>query len=425
MLDSRTASNEAPATPTRSRSFAGSAGFLLILGGTVGGGFSHWFIVWLIAAAHGAAGLGNYSIVLAGATPIFIFLGLGLRDVHVSLSSSPSWSVFLRLRFIGLAVALLLLALYCLIAAPHWGIFLGMAAKKVADGFTDIALARIQRQSRFTLLGSLSSASAAATVVAVSLAAWFSASIGMLLACAALLTLVVGLIATLLGRRDDAQSTYSNSVDWRRLFDAAVPVTISTGLMSLIASIPVWFLEANTTPLVVGRFTAAAYLIVAANMFGASVQTILITSYRQRLAAEGSTSMLRKMPEHVRLLTVAAVPIVILVVVAGDGFLRLVYGEGFGATGLELLALSLTAWICIVGYVNSAAMLVLNLYRSQLAVTVATIVGALVPLSVAAVVGTSAWILTGILSMGCAYLARYITSRILLSPGRVGDDVSL
>ncbi|WP_341854348.1 hypothetical protein [Brachybacterium sp. GPGPB12] len=62
--------------------------------------------------------------------------------------------------------------------------------------------------------------------------------------------------------------------------------------MSLVASIPVWFLQAHTVLQEVGRFTAAAYLIVAANLLGASAQTILITTYRRLLADEGAASVL-------------------------------------------------------------------------------------------------------------------------------------
>ncbi|WP_341854349.1 hypothetical protein [Brachybacterium sp. GPGPB12] len=166
----------------------------------VGGGISHWFVVWLIAATYGAAGLGNYSVVLAGATPLFIFLGLGLRNVYVSVSGAPRWHYFLRWRIAGLAIAFVLLAVYCLIAAPYWGIFLGLAVMKVADGFSDIACARIQRQGRFTLLGGLTCANALASIAVISFAAWISAPIGVPLACFGAVSFVLGVCATVLGR---------------------------------------------------------------------------------------------------------------------------------------------------------------------------------------------------------------------------------
>lgn len=403
---------------------ARTASFLLVLGGMVGNGVAHWFVVWLIAATYGAAGLGNYSVVLAGATPIFIFLGLGLRNVYASVSGAPRWQYFLRWRVAGLTIGFGLLAVYCLIAAPYWGIFLGMAVMKVADGFSDIACARIQRQGRFTLLGGLSCATALATITVISLAAWLSAPIGVLLACFGAVSFVLGVCATVLGRASSSRGEEGETVGWRRLVSAALPVTASTGLMSLVASIPVWFLQAHTVPQEVGRFTAAAYLIVAANLLGASAQTILITTYRRLLAEEGSASLMRRMTRHTLLLAGISLPLVVVVVVLGDPFLRLIYGDGFGAAPLELLAFGVTAAVCSLGYLNSTVMLVLNWYRSQLVSTVATLVGATIPLLLAVLFGTDEWVLVGILSMTCAYLARFLSARLLLTRRRVALHVS-
>lgn len=424
MPETRTASAEAPpARPAGALARAGS--FLLILGGTLGSGISHWFIVWLIAATYGAAGLGEYSVVLAGATPLFIFLGLGLRNVYVSLAGSPRWRTFLQWRIGGVAVALALLAIYCLLAAPYWGIFLGMATMKVADGLSELALARLQRQGRFTALGALTCTSAVATVAAISIAAWLSAPTGVLLACVGAVSLAMGLVALVLSRPSSVAPTIEDAVGARRLLSAALPITASTGLMSLVASIPVWFLGAHTTPQEVGRFTAAAYLIVAANLLGASAQTILITAYRRHLAEEGSASLLRAMGRHTGILAAIGIPALVAVVLFGDPFLRLVYGDAFGADTLELLGFGATAVLCILGYINSTVLLVLNWYRSQLLTTIATLLGALLPLALATMIGTTQWVLVGILSMTGAYLVRFVTTRLLLTPRRVVPDVPL
>lgn len=423
MLETRRAPADAPAPRAQGR-LGRARDFLLVLFGTIGGGFSHWFIVWLIAAMHGAAGLGNYSVVLAGATPIFIFLGLGLRNVYVSVSGAPRWGYFLRWRAAGLAVALMALAVYCLLAAPYWGIFAGMALMKVADGLSDIALARLQRQGRFTALGALTSANAMATVSAVALAAWLSAPIGAMLASAGAISLAIGLWAMALSgpRRTGAEA--SSPLGWRRLVAAALPLTASTGLMSLVASLPIWFLEAHSAAQEVGRFTAIAYLIVAANLLGASTQTILITAYRRRLTEDGARPLMRVMTGHTALLATAGVPALVAVVLLGDPFLRFVYGSGFGAGPLELLAFGTTALLCVLGYVNSTVMLVLNWYRSQLVVTVATLVGAALPLLLATIIGTSQWVLVAVSSMAVAYFVRFVTARLLLSSRRVDLDVS-
>src|SRR5690625_5413241 len=82
---------------------------------------------------------------------------------------------------------------------------------------------------------------------------------------------------------------------------------------------------------------------------------------------------MRAMNVHTGLLALAGVPAVAIIVLAGDPFLRLVYGEEFGASSLELFAFGTAALLCTLGYVNAATMLVLNWYRGQLVVTVASL----------------------------------------------------
>lgn len=387
--------------------------FALVLLGLIAGGFSHWYIVWLIAAAYGPENLGNYSVVLAGATPIYIFLGFGLRDVYVSLTDAPPWRLFFTWRIGGMFAAFFLLGAYCLFVAPYWGIFAGMAAMKISDGLLDITLARVQRQGRLNLLGIFYITDGAMKVLAISIAAWLSAPVGVLVASAALAPLALIVPATRLSR-SPTELPEPRSVSWRRVLSAALPLTATSGLMSLVASIPVWFLEAYSVPREVGRFSAAAYLIVAANLVGASVQTVLITVYRHILESSGRRSMMRAMNTHTGRMVIAAVPAVVLIVLAGDEFLKLVYGDKFGASSNELLAFGLASALCTLGYINAAVMLVLNWYRSQMAVTITSLAGALLPLLIMVNFGTGQWVLAGILSMVGAYLVRYCHSRFLL-----------
>src|SRR5690625_3702418 len=137
MLETSPPVTTAPTTDRRA-SMKRTSAFVLILFGTVGGGVSHWFVVWLLAAAYGAADLGHYSVLLAGATPIFIFLGLGLKDAYVSLSDAPSWRYFFLWRSGGMTIGLLLLTVYCLAAAPYWGIFAGMAVMRSEEHTSEL-----------------------------------------------------------------------------------------------------------------------------------------------------------------------------------------------------------------------------------------------------------------------------------------------
>lgn len=418
MSKSRSAGSDSR-SPIRSSSLQPKAGFFLVLTGTIGNGISHWFIVWLIAVVFGVANLGSYSIVIAGATPIFIFLGLGLRNVYVSLREDPRWLDFLRWRLAGLSVAIVIFAIYCSVASAQWEIFLGVAVMKVSDGLLDIALARLQRQGRFAALGALTTANAALTIAATSIVSRTSAPVELMLVCAGLISLAVGIVAVLLGLQLRAQGPVGYAVGWRKIITAALPMTLSGGLMSLIASVPVWFLTAYSTPHEVGRFAGFAYLLVAANLFGASAQTILITSYRRLLSLHGVATLIRTMTRHILFIALCGVPLVAAVVLFGGPLLAYIYGPAFGASLLELLALGSAAVMCILGYLNSAAILVLNWYQSQLIITVASLLGATLPLLISIAVGATQWVLIAALAMTSAYVIRYFTAHLLLRSRRV------
>src|SRR5699024_3522557 len=188
--------------------------------------------------------------------------------------------------------------------------------------------------------------------------------------------------------------------------------------------IPIWFLEAYSEPSEVGRFAAAAYLIVAANLMGASVQTILITPYRNRLETTGRHSLMRAMNVHTGPLALAGVPAVAIIVLAGDLFLPPVYGEEFCASSLGRFAFGSAALLWTLGYVNAATMVVLNCYRGQLAVSVASLVGAVIPVLAMAALGTEHWVLAGAFSMVGAYLVRYTLSRLLLNARKADSHVT-
>src|SRR5699024_12298453 len=110
----------------------------------------------------------------------------------------------------------------------------------------------------------------------------------------------------------------------------------------------------------VGRFHAAGDMIVALNLMGASVQTMMITTYRNRLETTGRHSLMRAMNVHTGLLALAGVPAVAIIVFAGDPFLRLVYGEEFGASSLELFAFGTAALLCTLGYVIAEMFIIYN-----------------------------------------------------------------
>ncbi|MFQ6484512.1 lipopolysaccharide biosynthesis protein [Brachybacterium epidermidis] len=390
-----------------------SKSFYLILAGTIARGFAHWYLVWIIAYAYDAASLGAYTVLLAGATPIYVVGSLALREVYVSLDRPPSWRKLLQLRSLGIVASSVALAAYALPLSPGWPMFIGMVGMKSADAVLDIISARVQAAEKFRLLGVLSLGNAVTSVALITILALFSAPVSWLLTGTALVSVAFWLPA-LKYSANYRESTGQPVNVLAFIFSAALPVTISLTGMSLIASVPVWYLESTATVKEVGIFSAAAYLIVAANMVGASLQTIMIPRIRRFQKDGGSKAVLNVLRKgSVKGVAVGA-PLIVLIVLLGDPVLKRVYGPEFGATDLELLGFGIAALFCILGYLNSAAVLAVNRYRIQTYSSIVAVAGA----CAAALLGTlvpEAYVLPAAAgTLAFAYACRYLTSSTLI-----------
>src|SRR5699024_1908632 len=84
---------------------------------------------------------------------------------------------------------------------------------------------------------------------------WLSAPVGVLVGATGVVSLVITVPALVLSRTPSPVPA-SRTVQWRRVLNAALPLTASAGLMSLLASIPIWFLAAYSERREVGRARA-------------------------------------------------------------------------------------------------------------------------------------------------------------------------
>lgn len=381
-------------------------GPLLILIATVLGGFSHWFIVWLIASRLGSAALGEYSVVLAVATPLYVIAGLGLRNVFLTLPGAPPWATFFALRIVGSLAAAGVMLLYALTAAPDWKLIVGVIGMKSADAVLDIVLGRAQRAHRLVLLGTTMIANALLSMAAVVLVLLGTSRVELMLLASGSVSVLCALSTWWLTRGPG--SRFAGQGERRPLRDVVTSgfmITLTAFAASVIASIPVWFLEATSTPAEVGRFSALAYVVVLANLVGASIQTTLIPTYRSVLETGGATRLLQRARAHTRPLLVLGPLAGVVLVLAGDWLFTLIYGAGFGATRLELTLYALACIFTIVSYVWQTVLLVRNRYRLLAATTIAAVAGCaglLVVVWVAGVGGSVA----AVASLALAYAIR-------------------
>lgn len=369
--------------------------FLLVTIGNIVSAAAQWYIIWLFARQDGAHAVGQYSALLAFLTPIFISAQLGLRNLYISLQRHVRWNVYLGLRLstIIISSATALSIIWYLGGVFDWQLATAVLVIKISDSLADLFFARLQRAERLTAFGMLLIADACATTAVVTVimlttgsviaAVWGAAATGVLVAC---VTVALGLSAPSEPMQHSSPGLAVSPlefVDRKRtvheiwaLLRAGVPLSLMQGIYSLLSYVPLGVVGMFGSASDVGRYASAAYLVVFANLVGASAETVLLPGYRRRFQATGRTDLLRSITAHSLITFLALSPLIVLAVIVGPNLITAVYGPEFSISRLAVLFLALAACITMPTYMMSAALLVFNRYWAT------TVIGAASVLSV-------------------------------------------
>lgn len=337
--------------------------YILVISGTISSAFSKWFLVWLFAQSEGGANaVGLYSMVLAVGTPLFVVAQLGLRTIFVSHATQWPWSTYLVLRTAGSFVGASILLIY-VVSAPGIPVYLGLAITllKVADLIGDIYSARLQYFHRIQTLGLLSIFSSLATILFSWLGVYLYDSVVVAIIAAAVVSAIFAIVIAILGRHSQYTSSADNS-GYTDIIRASIPVTASQFLATFLFQIPVLFLAMISDPKTVGVFAASAYLLTIANIFGSSLQTILITPFRREREKNGVKAVTKRALKVTRSTAICGVVPVVGVTLWGSDSLELVYGSSFAIPVVPILLISLAALLNVTAYIQSVTLNVLNRY---------------------------------------------------------------
>lgn len=351
----------------------------LILAGTSAAAFAQWLLVWLFARyAGGPVAVGDYATLLAVTTPAFILAQFGLRTVYLTLRREVSWLVYVQLRIAGvvLASAILVLLFASLdLLQVSAALIASMLFVKSADSFVELYSGRLQRFEMFTVLGSLMIANAVLTAALAALVVLKTGSMaGALLAsgCVSFAVAAVSASAKSVSRQDcDAGPGAVHLV-----LRAGLPVTMSQGAAVLANYLPTLLLSAWAFPAAVGIYAAMAYLLTAANLVGATLQTLLLTSFRATYERCGPENAYRRASSLARRLVISGVLLIPLVVLLGQEVTSRIYGPAFQTSKPQLALLAVAAAAIAPSYLFSVALVVLNAYALELRIwTLAILVG--------------------------------------------------
>lgn len=327
---------------------------------------TQWVLVWLFARlAGGAEAVGEYSLVLAIATPIFVACHLGLRTVYLSLSETYRWSTYLTLRVGGILLGSLLVILYFSffidVSVWLWGAVLLM---KCADTYLDLCYAQMQRRGLLRQIGTLNLVNSFGTIALAILALQLVESVAAaILGSAVVSWALVVVVQHAMVLRSAADSSARSG--YRRVLAAGVPTMISESLAVVANYLPILLLARIADEAAVGVFTTAAFLLIFTHLSGSILGAIWITSFRLTLEVQGSGIMIRRSHRMAAVLLVLGLLGVPLVIGAGSPALQWVFGPEFGLTYAELTLLAVAALPIMPTYVYTVSLNVLNRFSAQ------------------------------------------------------------
>lgn len=364
--------------------------------GYVGYAASQWLFLVVMAKSVSPAIVGQFSLGLAIASPIFVFSNLHLRGVlGTDARRRFQFADYLGLRLATTAAALMTTALVAVVSEYDFriaAVIILVGAARASEAVSDIIYGLLQSQQKLDRMGKAMVLKGILSVVGVALVLRLTrTSIG------AALALLVAWTATLL-LFDIRSAHYAMrgsrpvcrlSPRWKietmsELAWIALPLGVATTLASLNVSIPRYFVHHLVGEHSLGIFSALAYSAVAgATFIGALGQAIT-----PRLAILYSHGDRRSYRRLLGLMALSALLVGLMCVavslVAGGPILRLLYEAEYSQHS------ELFTWILIaatIGYLSSVishGLTAAGSFRSQMAAVAVAVV--------ATVSGCYAWV---------------------------------
>lgn len=406
-----------------------SKALLLVTIGNISSAASQWYLVWLFAQHDGAAAVGQYSSLIAVLTPVFISSQLGLRNLFITLQTHVRWNVYLGVRATTILVSVALTTTCLWLVSDIVNIqFAGaLLLIKALESVSDLYSARLLRAERLSLIGTISIVSAVANGLSATAVVISLGSIAIALWGTAVVSCASTCVVVWFGRRTPLPQSreFANtpnkhpSAQYRRrrpkagvgtLVRSGIPMSLMQGTYALLSYVPLGIVGFFGTAEDVGRYSSAAYLVVFANLVGASAETVMLPSYRRINDRSGQSRVLHQALSRGLVIMICLTPLVLLALLIGPWLLQTVYGQAFVLSRSAVGLFAAAAILTVPTYLMSATLLVLNRYWAT------TLVGAS---SIVLVVG-SGWIFG---TMGADPVEAGATTLLCGSIGRLAGEI--
>jgi O-antigen/teichoic acid export membrane protein len=377
---------EQPLTATRGAIPSLRANFAWTFAGNVLYGACQWGILTVLAKMGNASIVGEFTLGLAVAAPVFMFTNLQLRAVQATdVNAEHGFANYFTLRLLatllGLMVIVALLPFAGAASAVRIVILL-VAVSKCVECMSDVTAGLLQREEQLKRVAISLMMRGVASVLVFSLTFAYFRNLALSVAAmsgvwlAVLLSYDVRNVRALIGRQDPF-FRFDRS-ELTRLMMLGLPLGWVVFFGCLSVNIPRYFLQHYMGLADQGIYASLAYLVVAINLVVTAL-SVSVTTRLARLFADGDhkqfVRLLTKLSMLGVLIVVVGVPLTFLV---GRPLLTLLYRPeyadhvGLLALFVGIAGLSAIGWFIFCGLTAARTFRVqVPIYFAQMVIVVA------------------------------------------------------
>jgi O-antigen/teichoic acid export membrane protein len=338
---------------------------------------------------------------MALSAPIFTLAQLGMRNVFVTSKTQWGYGPYFGLRLASNVFAIVVSVglAYVIIDAPSLSLILAVLGIRAADSYADILMASYQARGRMVAVGHIMTANGVFTVLIVGVSLLFSVSplIMAWLSFAVSMVVCLGYTAPVL-RWERSMGWNKGAGATRSILVLAWPLGLAQSANSLTANFPVLFLTLFADADSVGRFAVLYYFITAANLIYNSVEQVAVSDFVSAHRSGGIEALRSAFWRTLGLMAGVGLVGALAFLVAGRQVISWLYGTEFAVELGELAPIAIAILLLAGVHSTSPVLLVLNRYRAQLTIAIASLVVGIVAIVVLA--GTA-----GVMVAGYVYVA--------------------
>jgi len=304
--------------------------------------------------------VGSYALGLAVTTPLFIFLGMNLRTVQVTdVKSEYSFGDYLGFRSTTSIIAFVSVSILVAVfySSLPTRVILLVACLKFVESIQDVIYAYLQRWGRMDHVAMSMMFKGFISMIVFALTQWLTRSLlASLISMLAVWMAVLVLFDFVKTARTMKQCTPEEAIalhlDWktlRKLLRLSFPLGISAMLVSLIANIPRYSLNAALGVVAVGIFSSMTYVMQAGVVLVASVGQSASTVLAQSYMDGDMSSFFRRYSKLLGFSTVLGFLGVLMAIFGGQTLLVTIYNSTYATHSVDFI------WIMVIAALSYVA----------------------------------------------------------------------